>query len=73
MKREAFKRLIDTVYGARDEELSCSEFFAELPRYVDLERAGKDAKGLLPAVGHHIRQCPECGEVYAALRGMGGA
>ncbi|MGQ0592295.1 MAG: hypothetical protein ACT4QB_06490 [Gammaproteobacteria bacterium] len=68
MKREEFKRFVHTVFGAEGDELACSEFFAELPRYVDLERAGHNAKALLPKVSHHMHQCPECEEVYEALR-----
>lgn len=68
MKREAFKRLVHTVFGAEEKELVCSEFFAQLPRYVDLERANQNAQALLPAVSHHMHQCPECEEAYKALR-----
>ncbi len=68
MKREAFKRLVQTIFGAEGEELVCSEFFGQLPRYVDLEQSGRDAAALLPKISRHIRQCPECEEVYKTLR-----
>ncbi|MGH8508286.1 MAG: hypothetical protein ACREVH_06160 [Gammaproteobacteria bacterium] len=68
MKREAFKRLVQTVFGAEEEEMVCSEFFGQLPHYVDLERSGQDAAALLPKISHHIHQCPECEEAYKALR-----
>jgi hypothetical protein len=58
---------VHTVFRAEDEELVCSEFFAQLPRYVDLERSGQDAAALFPSVSHHMHQCPECEEVYQAL------
>ena len=73
MKREVFKRLVHTIFGAEEEELVCSEFFRQLPRYVDLERSGRDAAALLPKISHHIHQCPECEEVYKALRDVAGS
>lgn len=68
MQKGEFKRFVHTVFAAEDEELLCSEFFNQLPRYVDLERANQNAQALLPAVSHHMHQCPECEEVYKALR-----
>lgn len=68
MKRKDFSRLIDTVFAAKDgEEMVCSDYFEELPRYVDFEVSGQDAATLAPEVKHHIHQCPECEEVYLAL------
>ncbi len=67
MKREVFKRLILSIFAAQDEEILCSEFFACLPRFVDLQLSGQDAATLLPQVNHHLGQCPECHEVYQAL------
>jgi hypothetical protein len=68
MKQKDFTRLIDTIFAAKsEEEMPCTEYFDELPRYVDLEFTGKDAAALLPDVKHHMHQCPECEEVYLAL------
>lgn len=67
MKRDRFVRLVDTIFAVREEELSCSEYFASLPQYVDLELQGQDPAARLPEVCHHIHQCPECEEVYRAL------
>jgi hypothetical protein len=69
MKQKNFFRLIDTIFATRSgDEMLCSEYFDELPRYVDLEAAGQDAAALLPEVKHHMHQCHECEEVYLALR-----
>jgi hypothetical protein len=68
MKQKNFTRLIDTIFAAKSgEEMPCTEYFDELPRYVDLEISGEDAAVLLPEVKHHMHQCPECEEVYLAL------
>ena len=67
MKRAEFLQFIQSLFATADMELLCTEFFALLPRYVDLERSGQQAAQLLPHVAHHLSQCPECYEVYQAL------
>jgi len=68
MKRRHFGRLIDTIFAAKaGEEMSCSDYFEQLPRYAELEAAGEDAAARLPEVRHHMHQCPECEEVYLGL------
>ena len=63
-----FEQFVQSIFRAEEHELLCSEFFARLPRYVDLEIAGQDAAASMPDVRHHFGQCPECHEVYLALR-----
>jgi len=68
MKRIEFGRLIDTIFAAKaGEEMSCSDYFEQLPRYAEMEAAGVDAAARLPEVRHHMHQCPECEEVYLGL------
>ena len=68
MKRKDFGRFIDAVFAAKaGEEMSCSDYFDQLPRYVELEASHKDAAALLPEVRHHMHQCPECEEFYLGL------
>ena len=68
MKRKNFGRFIDAVFAARaGEEMSCSDYFDQLPRYVELEASGEDMAALLPEVRHHMHQCPECEELYLRL------
>jgi hypothetical protein len=64
---EKFSWLIRSIFAVKAEEMSCSEFFDVLPRFVDLQLAGEDVDKLLPGVAHHLHQCPECDEVYQAL------
>ncbi len=68
MKSSKHKQALLGVFGARDDEIVCSEFADKLPRFVDLECAGENADKQMPEVRHHIHQCPECGNVYRALR-----
>ena len=67
MKRTEFLQFIRSILATDDVEILCTEFFALLPRYVDLELSGQEAAQLLPQVAHHLGQCPECDEVYQAL------
>jgi hypothetical protein len=67
MNPEAFRHLIESVTGAQEEELMCSRFFELLPRFVDLRLSSGAAEAALPEVAHHMRQCPECHEVYLAV------
>lgn len=68
MKHKDLERLIDTIFAVKNgDEILCSEYFDQLPRYADLEASGQDAGALLPDVKHHMHQCPECEEVYLGL------
>ncbi len=67
MQRKQFEQFLASVFGAQDHEILCSEFFARLPRFVDLQAGGEDAAAAFPDVHHHLGQCPECHEVYLAL------
>jgi hypothetical protein len=68
VKRAAYKQAIQGILKVKDQEILCSEFAAKLPRYVDLVTAGDNPSQQMPEVSHHIHQCPECGDVYRALR-----
>ncbi len=68
MKRDQLLQLLRSIFGAREQEMLCSEFFELLPRYVDLVLAGEDpSTRQLPQVAHHMAQCPECAEACEAL------
>ncbi len=69
MKKKAFQRLIDTIFAAAPgEEMLCEAYFDALPGYADMEARGEDAAAQMPQVRHHMHQCPECEDVYLALR-----
>jgi hypothetical protein len=67
MTRAEFLQLIRSIFATEDAEILCTEFFALLPQYVDLELSGQEAAQRLPQVAQHLGQCPECYEVYQAL------
>jgi hypothetical protein len=64
---EGFEQFVQSIFRAEEQELLCSEFFQQLPRFVDLQAGGGDPQASLPAVHHHLGQCPECREVFDAL------
>ncbi len=69
MKQKAFQRLIDTIFAAAPgEETPCEAYFDALPRYAEMAARGEDAAAKMPQIRHHMHQCPECEEVYLALR-----
>ena len=70
MKRDRFNRWLKNIYETRDEEISCTECFDLVSRYVDLEISGKNAVSQLPQVKQHINQCRACQEEYEALRDL---
>ncbi len=78
MKQEQLEQLIRSIFGARGQEMLCSEFFELLATYVDLVLAGEEPAKAGPRppalpepkiaqIRHHTAQCPECGEAYEAL------
>ena len=70
MKRDRFNRWLKNIYETRDEEISCTECFDLVSRYVDLEISGKNAGSQLPQVQQHINQCRACREEYEVLRDL---
>jgi hypothetical protein len=72
VKRDAFLEFLRSVFDAYEREMVCSEFFEALPRFVDWVVAGRPgpADETLTRVEHHIGQCKECREAYAALLAM---
>ena len=52
----------------QEQELSCSDCFDVLPRYVDLEVAGAAPDTEFPLFRQHLEQCAVCREEYETLR-----
>jgi hypothetical protein len=68
MTRDELLQLLRSIFGAREQEMLCSEFFELLPRYADRVLAGENpSTGHLPQVAHHMAQCPECAEACETL------
>ena len=71
MEREAaLRRLLRNIAETEDEEISCTECFALVSRYVDLEVAGTVSEHTLPRLKQHLQQCGVCREEYEVLRAL---
>ena len=70
MKRERFESWLKNIYETQDQEISCTECFDLVSRFVELEVSGQDAAAKLPQVKQHLNQCPACQVEYEALRDL---
>jgi hypothetical protein len=61
-------RLVGRLLGPAGPELSCERCFAELDRYVELERSGADADAAIPGMRAHLTGCSACAEDHESLR-----
>jgi len=70
MKSYRVERWLQNIYNTQDEEISCSECFDLVSRYVELETSGGDAEAQMPQVKQHLGQCPACRDEYETLRDL---
>lgn len=70
MDRNRFEKWLRNIYETRDEEISCTECFDQVSRFVDLEISGENAAIRMPQIKHHLNQCRACREEYEALRDL---
>lgn len=70
MDHQRFTNWLKSIFETREEEISCSECFDLVSRFVDLELAGEVAAATMPAVRHHLDQCRACRDEYEALRDL---
>ena len=70
MEQTQFDLWVRQIHETQDEEISCSECFDLISRYVDLEIAGVAAGDKLARVWQHLYQCRACHEEYEALRDL---
>ncbi len=70
MNRDRFERWLRNIYETQDEEISCTECFDLVSRFVELETSGQDAGATMPRVKQHLNQCPACREEYETLRDL---
>jgi hypothetical protein len=68
VEQPAVRRLLRNVADTQDQELSCTECFALLPEYVDVEVRGQRDQRTRPELQQHLRQCGVCREEYEVLR-----
>jgi hypothetical protein len=65
-----FERWLHTLAQTQDEEISCSECFALVSSFVEMQVAGEDPVLKLPQLQQHLLQCPACREEYETLRDL---
>jgi hypothetical protein len=70
MERRDLTQALERLLGSAEPELGCDECFAELDRYVELERAGEDADAAIPGLRAHLAGCPACREEHDSLRAL---
>ena len=67
MKRRRFNVWLRNISETQDEEISCTECFDLVSRFVELEMAGGDVGTELPQVKQHLDQCRACRDEYEML------
>jgi hypothetical protein len=70
MERGRFEKWLRNIYETQAEEISCTECFDLVSRFVDLEISRRNVVAELPKVQQHLRQCPACREEYETLRDL---
>jgi hypothetical protein len=61
------RRLIATLLGPDEPELTCEECFEQIDRYVEAAVAGADPDLAVPGMRAHLIGCPACGEDHDSL------
>lgn len=70
MNQDRFYALLRIIYETQETEISCTECFDLVSRYVDLEISGRNAAAELPQIRQHLSQCPACRAEYETLRDL---
>jgi hypothetical protein len=70
MQRKRFEDWLKNIYETQDEEISCTECFDLVSRFVELETSGRNAAAELPLVKQHLSQCHACRDEYETLRDL---
>ena len=67
MKSRRFDVWLRNIYETQDEEISCTECFDLVSRFVEREISGEDVATKLPQVKQHLDQCRACRDEYEML------
>jgi len=70
MKADRLERFLKNIHDTQEHEISCSECFEAVSRYVEIELSGADPVLELPQVKQHLLQCPACRAEYETLRDL---
>ena len=70
MNLDRFEKWLRSIYGTQEDEISCTECFVLISRFVEVEIAGQDAAAKMPQVKQHLNQCRACRDEYESLRDL---
>jgi hypothetical protein len=70
MKPRRFDVWLRNISETQDEEISCTECFDMVSRFVELEMSGGDVATELLQVKQHLDQCRACRDEYELLRDL---
>jgi hypothetical protein len=70
MKPRRFHAWLRNIFETQDVEISCTECFDLLSRFVELETSGGDFTTELLQVKQHLDQCRACRDEYEMLRDL---
>jgi hypothetical protein len=70
VNQDRFYAWLRNIYETQETEISCTECFDLVSRYVELETTGRNAEAELPQVRQHLNQCPACRTEYETLRDL---
>jgi hypothetical protein len=59
--------LLARLLGGPGEDAGCEAGMAVIAEYAEGELAGRDVRGLFPALARHLRDCPACAEDFRGL------
>ena len=70
MDRNRFENWLKNISDTQDEEISCTECFDLVSRFVEMEISGQDAEAKMPQLKQHLDQCRACRDEYESLRDL---
>ena len=70
MKPKRFDVWLRNISETQEEEISCTECFDLVSRFVELEMAVGAVGTELPEVKQHLNQCRACRDEYEMLRDL---
>jgi len=70
MNQHRFTDWLKNIYETRENEISCTECFDLVSRFVEMEIAGEDAASSMSELKHHLNQCRACRDEYEMLRDL---
>ena len=63
-------RILAMPASTEEGALSCSEVFALLDEFTEMQATGRDTVAYHPLIHRHLRVCPGCREEYEGLLSM---